>query len=656
MRGVQLDAGLAPPFASSRLVTRELSTFARHCNCTRRIEERRAELHANLTRILVFDVRFLWWGIGNSLVRWLNLLRVGLASGRATFLWMEGRLPARGGKAPPRDNFDLGSYFQSLGADWRWNAKAEARVRAVHGPTAIPARLQYRALFGRDDRFIISAVGDSSKLGDGGSGFVGSTSLHGTRAAEHGGILLEYLSKRTEPWLVVDLRPKYMTAFEPSRRVAAAVLSGQIGTAWGAGWAQVCGVGHASGATTDSLDRFSQERYRVPPSTASENTTSRSVRTLTTRVNARCEAFALLRPRRALQRKLLPALSRLEGVNMIGNEVEVSPRASPRADRTQASIAVVGIHLRTGLADWQALATKNAAAAKAWQRATMAAVQRPLPFAKRWRRLESMLADCSGVPSEGVGHVHESGEVRATANELLARVRSGIPHAACFEWDGGAGPTLEDGLRCASTAVAKSASVRSVGHRVIYRNTSRYRGKRSGDWRSGERTNASLNFDAPSHGPLSALFACAQQFARSLSLQAHVGGWRLLILGDSPALIALASDHPQLGPSRIVHTAGTGALGHTAFGSASDVHADGADATLGDPRGAWTRSMADLYLAGVCDGFVSALFSSFPGAALLRSLLCCAGGRRRHFGASSSTIGSNRDHPMTNESFLTALL
>ena len=36
----------------------------------------------------MIDARFPWNGVGNSLVRWLTLLRVGLASGRATFLWL----------------------------------------------------------------------------------------------------------------------------------------------------------------------------------------------------------------------------------------------------------------------------------------------------------------------------------------------------------------------------------------------------------------------------------------------------------------------------------------------------------------------------------------------------------------------------------------
>ena len=36
-------------------------------------------------------MRFFWNGVGNSLPRWLASLRVGLAAGRATFLWMSDR-------------------------------------------------------------------------------------------------------------------------------------------------------------------------------------------------------------------------------------------------------------------------------------------------------------------------------------------------------------------------------------------------------------------------------------------------------------------------------------------------------------------------------------------------------------------------------------
>ena len=103
--------------------------------------------------------------------------------------------------------------------------------------------------------------------------------------------------------------------------------------------------------------------------------------------------------------------------------------------------------------------------------------------------------------------------------------------------------------------------------------------------------------------------------------------------------------------------------------------------------------MIDLYLAGVADGFVSALFSSFVGAVTGRSLLCCqarlhllvatssrtfewctpsfpappsssaslpprsrACQERMHFGAMYSQKYSHRDLPMKNEAVLQVLM
>ena len=56
--------------------------------------------------------------------------------------------------------------------------------------------------------------------------------------------------------------------------------------------------------------------------------------------------------------------------------------------------------------------------------------------------------------------------------------------------------------------------------------------------------------------------------------------------------------------------------------------------------------MIDVYLAGLPTSFVSAIFSSFPGAALSRSLLCCE--QRVHFGAVAKMEHGHsvRDHPI----------
>merc|ERR1719162_2325457 len=86
-------------------------------------------------------------------------------------------------------------------------------------------------------------------------------------------------------------------------------------------------------------------------------------------------------------------------------------------------------------------------------------------------------------------------------------------------------------------------------------------------------------------------------------------GWGLLVMGDSPGFISLARRLPQL-QGRVVDTADGGNLGHTAFATSCTSGSGSCIAPTVDPGGAWTRSMLDLYLAGVTDGFVSALFSS----------------------------------------------
>ena len=59
---------------SSRRATAELAAYA-HCGCTHALERRRSALHDALERVVIFDIRFDWNGIGNSLPRWLALLR-----------------------------------------------------------------------------------------------------------------------------------------------------------------------------------------------------------------------------------------------------------------------------------------------------------------------------------------------------------------------------------------------------------------------------------------------------------------------------------------------------------------------------------------------------------------------------------------------------
>jgi hypothetical protein len=140
------------------------------------MEARRAELHTRLDRVLVIDARFPWNGVGNSLVRWLTLLRVGLASGRATFLWLSDfpesgleqvylsihireveqvcvesrslyslyRLSPYSHTPSPEQRFDLGADFVAVGADWRWSAANERRVRDAMARRRLSLRLRLR--------------------------------------------------------------------------------------------------------------------------------------------------------------------------------------------------------------------------------------------------------------------------------------------------------------------------------------------------------------------------------------------------------------------------------------------------------------------------------------------------------------------------------
>ena len=72
-------------------------------------EAGRAELHRTLESVLVIDMRFAWNGIGNSLTRWLAVLRLGTAAGRATFLWFSDR-----GWQPGEARVSQGEFLGSI--------------------------------------------------------------------------------------------------------------------------------------------------------------------------------------------------------------------------------------------------------------------------------------------------------------------------------------------------------------------------------------------------------------------------------------------------------------------------------------------------------------------------------------------------------------
>ena len=195
-------------FNSSRRATAELSAYA-HCGCTHALERRRSALHDALERVVIFDVRFDWNGIGNSLPRWLALLRVGLAAGRASYLWM----------STDDERFDLGEYFESTAVDWSWRRQqkrvtsAFARRNVSVGEASLTCGAATHACMrpGIADR-------DGVRL------------IEGTHEQERDGLLLEWLAGPSSPAFLV-LRVRQQTLLEPSAAVAAAWLAGDRGPA-----------------------------------------------------------------------------------------------------------------------------------------------------------------------------------------------------------------------------------------------------------------------------------------------------------------------------------------------------------------------------------------------------------------------------------------
>ena len=134
---------------------------------------------------------------------------------------------------------------------------------------------------------------------------------------------------------------------------------------------------------------------------------------------------------------------------------------------------------------------------------------------------------------------------------------------------------------------------------------------------------------APRRGSLDMLRSlCASRLGQAFTPHASWSSpqqhkWGLLVLSDSPAFPSLATHLPAL-RGRVVSTSGAGQLGHSSFSrscSASTGCSKGKD-----PNGAWTRSLVDFYLAGVADGFVKGLFTSFLFSTMRRNLMCCQPG------------------------------
>lgn len=318
----------------------------------------------------------------------------------------------------------------------------------------------------------------------------------------------------------------------------------------------------------------------------------------------KCETYGLMQPRPRLMRALLPALRRLEPYD-----------------------ALVGVHLRTGYADWQFRNSERSFARGVELREAADPKERLL---QHWRRLDSFLRDCRQV-SEG----------------------------PCFNWESpgrGRAPTVDDALSC-----------RVGGQRV-----------------RGSQPTFALRAEQAPQGALAALLTCAARLGQSL-VQSLVSGksavstppggasapasaaggassaamprWGLLVLSDSPALPSLAAHLPALqglGEGGVVTTHGLGRIGHSSFTKSCSGTAGRCDYGK-DPGGAWTRSMVDFYLAGVVDAFAKALFTSFIWATMRRNLLCCRPGAFVQWMAWYNLTRTHRDRPMLDREFMHAL-
>ena len=263
-------AQLVPPMPAARPQTHEPSRAANtpadaaaynaSCACTQRLERARADLRRGLKKVLVFDSASTPWnGLGNSLPRWIGLLRLGLTAGRAAFLRFDDR------------HFDPGYYFVSAaGSDWRWTPLVEAQVRQAMrvGEVVLTYDCEEQTYTCIRPRLCWPHAVDASQP---------PQCRTWSQEEEARGEVLRWLREHESPWLRVAFTEQ--TAFEPSYAFAATQLGDSCGAVLDA---------PMPGARWGSRGKHTQPQAQ------------------------RCEANGLLRPRRWLASVMAPTLRSLD--------------------------------------------------------------------------------------------------------------------------------------------------------------------------------------------------------------------------------------------------------------------------------------------------------------------------------------------------------
>lgn len=664
--GALSDAEVAARFANASFIRKESAAFARRCGRYSQEWEKltRSQTFTRLDRVLVIDVsRPKWNGLGNSMDRWLNLLRLGHAHGRATFLRMDPcspPLPPHSGETDPRPpparapacKFDLGAHFEAeAGWSWRWDVSAAARVRAAMARGAPEPS---------------AAGGGAHALWP--AAVMRYTCLRQSWTCLNGSLLDAASGSALVPWMG-ELEgglwgPKLFALFGEAD--TAARREGERRAAARGGGAQAAALLRPASVVVLELTN-EQTSLQL----AANHESVRAAGSLYRGGGwGMCERHSLTRPRMPIQRALLPALAALEGADV-----------------------AVAMHVRTGYADWQrfdpeaiARGQRNAAAGADGGAGGLPRAYAPASHGAHWAEVERLLLDCS---------------------EASASSPAGSPAASpfCFRYHMGPPPFIEgrsvdatDAARCAlpyaqpKAALQPPAAALAAARRVM-------------------AALPAIDSLPARRGPLAASVACAAMFGRRLlgglegwmverlsgkgyrPLPANASGadvtdaearahaaldaavsdaandarWRLLVLGDAPAVHAVLLRAPYLRGRAVSleFDRGAGRLGHTVYAASCSSargprarrarlrrrrlgERGGACVQGADPGGAWSRSIADLYLGGLGSAMVRLLFSTYPSAVLMRSVLL--GGSTSFYADYGRS--SHRDRPPLN---LTAL-